>query len=262
MNKEEALAKLKNKLPWLNKETVEVIEILVPELLESEDEKTRKEIINFLAATKYVPNSQAETINRWIDWLRHVGEKKSEADLIKATADEIAKDKDKAIAFLKAAGIMDENGKLAEMYRSDTVKSPVTEEYVNDMKKKVTVICNYLAATAKDGYCAGYCAGDLVQAMKTLIIPGNIEWTQEDEDRFDEILDYLNEWPGYYSREITWFKNLREKAKSTHLPSVWKPTEEQVKCLSIALARLKENNEMSGADVAVIESLYNDLEKM
>jgi hypothetical protein len=117
MNKEEALAKLKNKLPWLNKETVEAIETLIPEIAETEDEKIRKEIINFLISTKDVPNDQIETIDKWIDWLGHPGEGKTKTDAIKAAAEEITKDKNKTIAFLKEAGIMDKNGRLAEMYR-------------------------------------------------------------------------------------------------------------------------------------------------
>lgn len=38
-------------------------------------------------------------------------------ELLKKAAEEITKDKETAIAFLKSAGIIDENGELAEPYR-------------------------------------------------------------------------------------------------------------------------------------------------
>jgi hypothetical protein len=98
-----------------------------------------------------------------------------------------------------------------------------------------------------------------------LTIPDDIktEWTAEDNVMMSRIVGYLkqdsNEFPERSKRigeMIEWFKNLCGK-------HTWKPGKEQVKCLAIALARLKENGDiMLRPDISMIESLYDDLVKM
>ena len=209
MNKEEALVKLKNKLSSLNKETVEAIETLIPEIAETEDEKIRKEIINFLISTKDVPNDQIETIDKWIDWLGHPGEGKTKTDAIKAAAEKVTKDKNKTIAFLKEAGIMDKNGRLAEMYR---IEDP--DAYCKENCKGYQE-CGKCYA---DGRCCAYIeAQKLVRVLKMLTIPDDIktEWTAEDNVMMSRIVGYLkqdsNEFPERSKRigeMIEWIKNL------------------------------------------------------
>lgn len=100
--------------------------IIVEQKAESEDERIRKEIIAFLIEhdeNGYVLHSDRE---RWVAWLEKQKEQKTIEDVVK----EVTKDKESATEFLKSAGIMDENGNLAEQYRSDRQKpAEWSEEY-------------------------------------------------------------------------------------------------------------------------------------
>jgi hypothetical protein len=62
-------------------------------------------------------------------------EKQKEQKSIESVATEVTKDKDSAIKFLKSAGIMDYNGELAEMYRSE--QKPA--DYDHEMWKNCVV---------------------------------------------------------------------------------------------------------------------------
>lgn len=87
---------------------------------ESEDEKTRKEIIEFLVDGIWHKTAidKVKTSHRYAKWVEYLNKKKEQKSL-EEIAKEVTKNRTSAIRFLKSAGIMDENGKLAEIYRSD-----------------------------------------------------------------------------------------------------------------------------------------------
>ena len=165
----------------LPKETMEILEAVAPELRESENERTRNEIIAFieqaihrgggtpipkekeakwLAYLERQKEQKSLNISAASEWLReHVcaymnseynefhkcveydgsidkerlindfeeamqKEQKPIEDVVK----DITKNKESATKFLKSAGIMDDNGELAEMYRSEQKPAEWSEE--------------------------------------------------------------------------------------------------------------------------------------
>ena len=96
---------------------------VIIEKKESEDERIRKEIIDFLIdgiwdETAINKVKQTQRYAKWVEYLN----KKKEQKPLEEIAKEVTKDKESAIKFLKSAGIMDENGELAEIYRNDPDK--------------------------------------------------------------------------------------------------------------------------------------------
>jgi GNAT superfamily N-acetyltransferase len=86
-----------------------------PELAESEDKRMRNRIIGYLKQDIEEYPERKERIDEMLAYLEKQKEQKSIEDVAK----EVSKDKKSAMVFLKAAGIMDENGELAEQYRSE-----------------------------------------------------------------------------------------------------------------------------------------------
>ena len=66
MTKEEAIKKIKEAMPTLWKETKEAIQVLVPELAESEDEdeRIRKDIINYIGFEKPIADKDENRIKK------------------------------------------------------------------------------------------------------------------------------------------------------------------------------------------------------
>lgn len=60
-----------------DKDTLEMLEIIFPELKESEDEKIRKELITHCRNTRCVTEEGAERIAKWIAWLEKQDKNKS-----------------------------------------------------------------------------------------------------------------------------------------------------------------------------------------
>lgn len=74
MTREEAIKEMREKLPWLTEDTKRLVEALIPELAESEDEKTRKEILNYILYKASGVSEEDE--HRWVTWLEKQKEQK------------------------------------------------------------------------------------------------------------------------------------------------------------------------------------------
>ena len=115
-----------------------VIDDIVPELKESECEKwIPKEIAKYL-------KEKGGYRSCWIAWLeKHIGlafhfhqleeyimqlEKQSEQKSLDDIAKEVTKDKDAAVSFFKSAGIINENGELADEYKIEQGEQKPTDE--------------------------------------------------------------------------------------------------------------------------------------
>ena len=103
----------------IDDELKKAIENQFPELKESEDEKIRKVLLKYFNERNSY-RDEDETFNgvpfpSIIAYLEKQKEQRSIEDVIK----NITKNKEAATKFLKSAGIMDDNGELAEMYRSE-----------------------------------------------------------------------------------------------------------------------------------------------
>ena len=153
MDRKEALEIVRKNWPDGRHQIQEALEFLIPELAESEDEMIRKKIVHLVSYID-IPD---DTREKWLAWLEKQKDElsakpealkkayeKGRADAIseqnskayETAIKEATRDKDSAMAFLKSAGIVDENGNLAEMYCSDTMreKDRIDEGFTNFMK--------------------------------------------------------------------------------------------------------------------------------
>ena len=176
------------------------LEVVFPELHESKDERIRKDICTWL---KYklenctYPTPKKETLSTWIDYLEKQKEQKPIEDVIK----NITKNKEAAIKFLKSAGIMDDNGELAEMYRSEQKPAEWSEDIIQKAIKEVGLTQHQ------------------INWFKANVFPPKQEWSEEDEKHINLILRILDRqqcWDGAtgkkfnpYQDEIDWLKSLR-----------------------------------------------------
>jgi hypothetical protein len=85
---------------------------LFPELKESEDDRIKKELIEYFKwnTEQILDNFDNKDVLAWL-------EKHSEQKTIDEIAKEVCKNKESAMAFLKSAGIMNEKGELADEYK-------------------------------------------------------------------------------------------------------------------------------------------------
>ena len=121
MNTKEAIERIKTRFDkWaLDDEDLKAIQALIPDLAESEDERIRKDLVNVIKWLIANPNLSSQYYkDRYAEMLAWL-EKQKEQKSIEDVAKEVCKDKESAMKFLKSAGIMDENGELAEQYRSE-----------------------------------------------------------------------------------------------------------------------------------------------
>lgn len=127
--------------------------IVTPEPEQSEDERIRKEIVGFidnvlkdknvlLLVADRIGDNIPSMIPDWIAYLERQKEQKSIEDVIK----NITKNKEAATKFLKSAGIMDDNGELAEMYRSEQKSA----EWSDKDESYLQTVINEMEANKKE----------------------------------------------------------------------------------------------------------------
>ena len=259
MTREEAVEEIKS---WAipSKKGREVLETLIPELRESEDERIRKWLIKELEA-KYVVDNIVNSVeaDKALAWLEKQKEQKSVEDVAK----EAVKDKDSAIKFLKSAGIMDENGELAEMYRSEQKPAEWSKEDDEEIQKIIVVIESVdeenhrlypHARILHNEY------KEMIAFLKSLplnlkkknedvVKPCSNEWSKEDEKILSSIINdfrsgnvstigqeqWLKDLPNRFSLRPQQKRNCKECAmflcgECTH--PHWKPGEEQMEALT------------------------------
>ena len=123
---------------------------------------------------------------------------------IESIAAEVTKDKESAIKFLKSTGIMDDNGELAEMYRSEQKPAEWSE------KDKIIIegACNALKI---------YGHTKLASMLESISSQPKQEWSEEDEDMAMKIDCYLSSAISVSEEERqninNWLKSLRPQLK-------------------------------------------------
>lgn len=84
MTREEAIKAIKA-WDFLDKDEKEAIETLIPELVESEDEKISREITEFILTHRLDEPNDIEDTNSWLVWLGKQGEQKAILDELEMT---------------------------------------------------------------------------------------------------------------------------------------------------------------------------------
>ena len=229
------------------------IEDIFPQLRESEDERIRKELINFLRSPFIKENLTDKKVAPWIAYL----EKQKEQKPVEKLAEEDYVKKFKALCDSYEIKLpnreYDIYGLCKDLHKlfGDIQKSAWSEEEYG----KLFDIEHYLDGTLQlspDRKIA------CIDFLKSLRPQPKQEWSEEDEKMIKftlQLLDYHKFTDPNAISCKEWLKSLRNRQKSS---DNWKPSEEQMKMLAmftnLRCASRREAN--------TLESLYNDLKKL
>jgi hypothetical protein len=229
-----------------------VIDDIVPELIESEDERIRKSIIGFLITIsslkdgKTVSNEDfdSKAILEWVAWLEKQCEKGTNGN-----------ERDFPIS---EPPLTLKHAKEVMGIKQDDAWSEEDEVALCD----ALWCCKQAASIAKDENDMGnvWYAEHWLKSLKERVQPQpKQEWSEEDERIRIETIELLetanhpnvlhrNGKPLDFTENINWLKSLR--------PQNWKPSEEQIKALKEAV------DEHFDIDGGALWHLYEDLKKL
>jgi len=225
----------------------EELEYVFPELKESEDEKIRKEILDFCKnrAEKYPNDPKYKNISAWIDWLEKQCEKGTNGN-----------ERDFPIS---EPPLTIKHAKEVMGIKQDDAWSEEDEVALCD----ALWCCKQAASIAKDENDMGnvwYAENWLNSLKERMLSQPKQEWSEEDKDilfRTINDLKFLRDTisidPKYVvniidiEREITWLKSLRPQ-------NTWKPSDEQMEAL--------KGVQDGVFRLSILQSLYDDLLKL
>ena len=283
MTREEAIHIVKTTKDW--SELREALAVLVPELEESQDETTRKELINYILY-KVGPHISKEQEHRWIDYLER------QKDLYSPLDWNDYKDKPIEIwnAYIRGKAVGIEIEKQKEQKPAEW--SEEDEKKLNDVIQHLKVAyspCDWLNET--------------IDWLKSRRSQSKQEWSEEDKKMLSSIIMFLAAFMGN-EEKIDFLKSLRPQSQGVYKQTVekiraaidryehngvftyerlfdllgnikadvhiadecaeildephWKPSEEQMEALDTAIKTFEQNDFYAGALV----SLLFDLKKL
>lgn len=220
------------------------LEQIFPQLRESEDERIRKEIINYLKTVNEVePDCDHSVIDGWLAYLEKQKEQKplSPEDKVKhplyvegfEAGKEVGRQCEKVFGEQKSA----------EWNEKDHCKLDTIEKIVRLAMEEE------LGGYTKEQY------KDIAFFLHTKVRPQKWQtWNEEDENRLnylEHVVENSKENPATKSG----LKSFLNRLKSLNLQLQWKPSEEQMEALKVAAFDAKK---FPGWLTKLIE-LYNDL---
>ena len=240
-----------------NKIAIQILENLFPELRESEDERIRKGLIEYLKELKEqsVEGShlkRPEHYDAWIAWLEKQGEKP-------AWNEEDEKLYTSALWHIKnSCGNGGHDSGEYEVYNwlksiKDRVqpqpKQPVNTVWYNNMDDLIADAMideiNKSNLFSSDKYNCIYWINS--HRNKT------IEWSEEDEKMYQSIIDDTVQENQLDGNQIAWLKSIK--------PNHWKPSQKQLEALWNAISHIP-NSEKDIDTITELSALYEELKKL
>ena len=264
---DEALSKAKEQYNYpCMRSCMGILEEIFPELKEeSEDEKTRKEII------EYFENCNIKHLD-WIAWLEKQGEKKPVEENkgnIGGISPNWSEEDEKEMAAIEHH-LNNCGASITSILWLKSLKDRVgceancttTKEWSEEDEHRIKDTV-YFLDTAKKHYASteelDACI-DWLKSLKDRVQPKQ-EWNEEDSIRLQRIIDFL-----WYNRkgdtdticqqeqDIDWLKSLRPQNK-------WKPSSEQMEALYTYIYNPQYFNSPDPR-MELVESIYKDLKKL
>jgi hypothetical protein len=235
------------------------------ELVESGDEKTIKEIKQFIRS-RGMSLAQSK-VDSWIAWLEKQCEQKHQYNSRPRYVGEeelLGTNKQGKCPFLKQELIdmgfaFTQDGDLAyPIHKVEKKEFAAWSEEDEENSKNILYILNQLKGNAiySEDKIAENCI-DWLKALKDRVQPKQ-EWSEEDESRMENLCHFLKEYGNQYYGALTlegtinWLKSLRPQ-------SHWKPSEDEMDALASALSLAKSCGEESAFD---LRTLYEQLKKL
>lgn len=263
MTRKEAINTVRN-IYQTDKEK-EALEILIPELAESEDERIRKELIGYLTHRAEVTGfiDEDKDCKRWIAYLEKQKEQKP-----------IFKKGDKVIWDDEEFNILDVNeteynvGGYRVPFSRQNELHPIWQKSAEWSEEDERTLESFL------GWLQGS-MGEKTYSSWLKSLPERFrpqpkqEWSEEDEEMLNSCISSIEEakenryayketdGDTSYDHEIAWLKSLRPVSKESLQPH-WKPSDVQME----ALAWYSGNSGVPPTGDKAIKSLYIDLQKL
>jgi hypothetical protein len=243
----------------------EFVDYLLPELKESEDEKIRKELIDYLK--EFVP---FDDTGRYIAWLEKQGEQKAIKHNNDATIDSNLND---YCCKVYNALHKENGGNLSfarlqhlamDIYKWCKEQKPVewSEEDEENLYHIDALIKDSSLEVHRQEYLSNW-----LKSLKDRVQPQpKQEWGGGDEAHLHSLITHLEQWierhpnttgADIQGENITWLKSLRPQ-------STWKPSEEQMAVLNevINYAANSELQHWSDFIYTLLKSLREQLKKL
>jgi hypothetical protein len=260
MTRKEAINTVRN-IYQTDKEK-EALEILIPELAESEDERIRKELIGYLTHRAEVTGfiDEDKDCKRWIAYLEKQKEQKP-----------IFKKGDKVIWDDEEFNILDVNeteynvGGYRVPFSRQNELHPIwqkTAEWSEEDERTLESFLGWLQGSMGEKTYSSW-----LKSLPERFSPQpKQEWGEEDETKKERLISIVkralhgNKYPllndNGATELIIWLKSLRPQPH-------WKPTEEQMEALSEVIGDERmEDTAACEKKAEILESLYNDLKKL
>ena len=232
-----------------------VIDDLIPELAESENEKIRREIINYFQCQSEEEPTRKEIHDKWIAWLENVPvtidhEKREGFHLgYKACLERQAEQKTEENKG-NIGGISSNWSEEDEMFVHGLIRGLAAKR---DIHGHTTFSSDCIDITKTI---------DWLQSLKGRVQPKQ-EWSEEDEDYLfllnsickDAEEKYRNSPDVLVRKEIA---NARNWLKSLRPQNHWKPSDEQME----ALYKASKNEYLKADQYDVLSELWNNLKKL
>ena len=230
MTREEAIKELSGFIGQLTEGCQEAIKVLIPELCESDDERIRAFLYDFIKVCAW-SEKQFPPREKCLAYL----EKQKEQKDYRKLYEDIAKSE----WFKKAY-----EGKSLGCDEEQKEQKPINE---SNMHEPTLDEARKWNEEYEKGYSLGYENGRNEQRL---------EWSNEDENRFNNLCRIIREAEGWNEVSknvfIDWLKSLRPQPR-------WKPSEEQMEALFWTLHQPEEVNKFMKQS---LRELYNDLQNM
>jgi len=235
MKRSEAIEIVREYYPSSGKDLNEALETLIPELKDSEDEKIRKALLNAFQESEDSLHMVLTPHRResFIAWLEKQGSQQL------ATSAKTCKDEQKP-AWSEDDDIKALNRISAILVDASEVKNWWKEYRLIERDEMIRLT-------------------DFLKSLKDRLQPQQKqEWSEDDEKVLGFILTDLElllqmnrKSITLFNLEANWLKSLKERY-------TWKPSDEQIKALELAIGKYPLNGEV----ISILGKLYNDLKKL
>lgn len=259
---DEAIRKLRGMMPnwerlsYNGKTFLQDLIYIIPELAESEDEKIRKEIINYFKCQTRDEPSRKDTHNKWIDWLERKEGCEGFQETGKCFADGECKAKREAeqkpawseeeeCYICQLESMVKERWALAEKAQDEDVIKNMSNlafflKTLNPNKKPADEDMKTLLRTEYEKGRA-----DAIAEMQK-------DWSEEDEEKFRDVIRLIEQGAPVQSMRdhyTNWLKSLKERY-------TWRPSKREKEALLWCVVHL------GGADKQTLGELLEALNKL
>ena len=256
-----------------------MLEQIFPELKESEDEKIRKELIETIhLAYDCGCSLNKEQRDKYLAWIEKQGEQKPTKlakgenygiDGLHAAIDILQQTLGKVDGYQTDDGILLHECAISavkQLYEQKSVWSEEDEKIISDAEVWLDTLCDYLKDSSSAYIPNVRAIISKLKSLKDRVQPQpKQEWSEEDEDMCYKATAVMNRlcaegkeyvWSINTLKKLYyWLKDLKDRVQPQ---SHWKPSDEQMECLSDAI---KYYNSL-GYPASKLKELLEDLKKL